>query len=1064
MAINERLIHTAAEAAEATGTGNQQEGLILHLDANDVDSYDGGGSTWYDITNHEYTPSTNVSEHFNTVLYSATTNSLPVTGVGFQPDLIWLKSRDNSYHHSLYDSVRGAGGYAMQSSSKIPASNTAGINGLTSFDSDGFTLAAKTASVSDNSNFTAGSDAVAWCFKAGGAPTVSNPYMIDGTGYSTLSAAGLADDGDLDLNKASINTKLGFGIYNFDPNNVSGETASFEHGLGATPELVITKSVSGTFHWWTFTNQIDGSWDYLKLNDTDAKSNDTITSGAFADATTMRFAYGFTGNSSDHIAYAFTSKRGVSKVGSYEGSSSSVEVNTGFKPAFVMIKNADVAGDPWVMLDAKRPGDSGVRSYLYPSDNYAESTGGGNRTGITFNANGFSLDDADSHSVNENGKTFVYLAIAEKNPDTLATRSDFTEGTVTSGPEIELKANNYSGSGNWLNTGDGSGMDGTITGATYTNDSDSDYFSFDGSNDKISLGTSATKQLPMTVEAWLNPTTTNNATYYSNYDGSAVKGFYMRVQSDGTFLVDAYNGSGSNRTLLNNTSGSIKDNVWSHVVVTFSTSKVKLYVDGTLTDEVSTHSNGIGFTSSFDTTLGVRGTNSDWYQGKIAQVRVYDSELSHSDIYTNYNATKGLYKYGNLELHLDPASYSGSGTTWTADVGNDGTITGASYDQELGDWFNFDGNDKVTISHDSGYDLSTAFTVECWVNRADNTERYIFTKQGGSGSYGWFLQYHPNSAYGYSFGIYTTANSHYTAKTTTSGAANTNEWTHLVGVIDGSNMHLYQNGELMQTTAISGTLSDSDSADLRMGVYANDTGFWNGKIGQARIYQSALAADEVMQNYQFTKNEYTNGYNGTISSATWDDGSSETDTPGYFSFNGSASVTTTLDLTSGYITTDGGYTLLAWFRLASSPNALNAIFGDANIVFGVGGGDVTGSYSDESLWLYQSSPYVSHWGREGQGVYADQEWHHIALTVIGTSTSNKLFYVDGALESMTAQAGQSEPWAFTDLRIGNTGTSSSYNLKGDIAEVKVFDRVLPLSEIKAEFNLRCEEFGLTKLT
>ena len=230
------------------------------------------------------------------------------------------------------------------------------------------------------------------------------------------------------------------------------------------------------------------------------------------------------------------------------------------------------------------------------------------------------------------------------------------------------------------------------------------------------------------------------------------------------------------------------------------------------------------------------------------------------------------------------------------------------------------------------------------------------------------------------------------------------------------------------------------------------------------MYSSALTADEVMQNYRFTKNDYTNGYNGTISSATWDDGSGETDTPGYFSFNGSASVTTTLDLTSGYVTTDGGYTLSAWFRLASSPNALNAIFGDANIVFGVGGGNVTGSYSNESLWLYQSSPYVSHWGNEGEGVYADQEWHHIALTVIGTSTTNKLFYVDGVLESMTAQAGQSEPWTFTDLRIGNTGTSSSYNLKGDIAEVKVFDRVLPLSEIKTEFNLRCEEFGLTKLT
>ena len=68
MAINERLVHTASAAA--AGSGNQEEGLILHLDANDVDSYDGDGSEWVDIANHEYKPTTNVSEHFNTVIWS----------------------------------------------------------------------------------------------------------------------------------------------------------------------------------------------------------------------------------------------------------------------------------------------------------------------------------------------------------------------------------------------------------------------------------------------------------------------------------------------------------------------------------------------------------------------------------------------------------------------------------------------------------------------------------------------------------------------------------------------------------------------------------------------------------------------------------------------------------------------------------------------------------------------------------------------------------------------------------------------------------------------------------
>ena len=103
--INKQLINLSSPASSG---GNQEEGLILHLDANDVDSYDGDGSEWVDITNHEYTPATNVSEHFNTVLYSPSSSGITaITGVGFQPDLVWTKNRDSSWYHQLVDSVRG---------------------------------------------------------------------------------------------------------------------------------------------------------------------------------------------------------------------------------------------------------------------------------------------------------------------------------------------------------------------------------------------------------------------------------------------------------------------------------------------------------------------------------------------------------------------------------------------------------------------------------------------------------------------------------------------------------------------------------------------------------------------------------------------------------------------------------------------------------------------------------------------------------------------------------------------------------------------------------------------
>jgi hypothetical protein len=80
MAINERLVHTASAAG--AGTASAEQNLILHLDANDVDSYDGDGSVWYDISEHDVTiplssdDSDNLKIHYN----PSDTNSYSGTG------------------------------------------------------------------------------------------------------------------------------------------------------------------------------------------------------------------------------------------------------------------------------------------------------------------------------------------------------------------------------------------------------------------------------------------------------------------------------------------------------------------------------------------------------------------------------------------------------------------------------------------------------------------------------------------------------------------------------------------------------------------------------------------------------------------------------------------------------------------------------------------------------------------------------------------------------------------------------------------------------------------------
>lgn len=348
-----------------------------------------------------YSP--NARKHFFAKTYSGTGAINAITGVGFKPDMVWIKNRDGVENHYLVDSLRGKNGSTVFENVYPNLTNAqANDNAVTSLDSDGFTLAA-----SGNGNVS-GQNNVAWCFKAGGEPTSSTPYMVDGTGYSTLAASPFADDGDLDLHEASINKKLGFGIYRFNPSVTSGETNSFDHGLDKTPELVITKSVSHTYNWWTWTNKIDGSWDYLRLNGTHAKTNDTYTTGAFADSTKMRWAYTFMGVSSEHVAYAFHSVDGISKIGSYTGASGKEVTGLGFQPSFLMIKRTDASGNSWLMVDNQRTESNGNLSELFAD---TQSKEGGTGYDIDLDADGFTLNTTTSNA-NSVGATYIYLAIA----------------------------------------------------------------------------------------------------------------------------------------------------------------------------------------------------------------------------------------------------------------------------------------------------------------------------------------------------------------------------------------------------------------------------------------------------------------------------------------------------------------------------------------------------------------------------------------------------------------------------------------------------------------------------
>jgi len=275
------------------------------LDGNANDSVGSYNGTWSGTAAY--------SDPAEPFAYNGTPTNVNFLGMAFQPDLVWIKQRDNTRSHRLTDSVRGANKIILSNDTSQELTRTDEIG---SFDSNGFTIGANVG-VNDNTG-----DYVAWCFKGGGS---AGTYNIDGTGYATLGAAGLSITGingcSPTFTGCSVNSESGFGIYEIDPNfTASSHRADFAHGLKSTPQLIFAKVIDGTGgNWWAFTNAIDGSWDRGKLQTTDAFIDDTLTGADIATDTLIRIEDAFISTASRVLFYAFASVDGYQKVGTSKG-------------------------------------------------------------------------------------------------------------------------------------------------------------------------------------------------------------------------------------------------------------------------------------------------------------------------------------------------------------------------------------------------------------------------------------------------------------------------------------------------------------------------------------------------------------------------------------------------------------------------------------------------------------------------------------------------------------------------------------------------------------------------
>jgi len=324
-----------------------------------------------------YTTIDDPEAYFQTVLYTGNGGTQSITLGGttdMQPDLVWIKERDATDFHVVGDAVRGTSKQLYFNDVQVENTNTSSV---TAFNSDGFSLGDRGDVNQSSSSY------VAWCFKES---ATSGFDIVTYTGNGT-------DDTDI------------------------------SHNLSAVPKMIIVKNRDAADAWQVYhgANTSAPETDYLVLNDTavtadaaDRWSDEAPTSSVF----TLGDGDEVNTNTENYIAYCFAEKQGFSKFGSYTGNgvssggaqSGGPFINLGFRPAFLMIKEASgTAGQGWMIFDNTRSTFNRVDHELQANSNAVETTGS---HWVDFYSNGFNTR-TNGAAINRSGSTHIYMAFAE---------------------------------------------------------------------------------------------------------------------------------------------------------------------------------------------------------------------------------------------------------------------------------------------------------------------------------------------------------------------------------------------------------------------------------------------------------------------------------------------------------------------------------------------------------------------------------------------------------------------------------------------------------------------------
>ena len=849
----------------------------------------------------------------------------------------------------------------------------------------------------------------------------------------------------------SANNDLGFSIVKY-----TGTTGADDvgHGLDVAPDLVIAKTLDSSdsnSNWIAYASPLSGQRGIL--NGTQSFSASTTHFRADPDSAVLKLSSDSSSNvnrsGDEHIAYCFASKRGVSKVGSYTGTGAAGnKVYTGFEPAFVMVKSTSFA-ERWAIYDNKRSVNDPRSKVLAADRNDAEIDT--IYYNIDFDRDGFTVNGTANFS-NKSGESFIYYAVAkDTNAGSLTPSTDGTEietDLIFDPTKVNYYGNYAFEQNNTVWRGNSSKSNGQNEGEVYVNN----YFE-SGDTGKYYF---EVKCLESSGHGGLGFT---DPTKYTGGDGASQTSFrnnQLWGLSAGGIQTGGY---ASITTFANSTNNT---NEVTAIAIDVATRKV--WMGRVLSGSITWYNSGDP--SGGTNPLVTLPSNYNIYQplafdgswsGSSARYAFWKihTEAEASSLPTGFSYMTGAIKNADLELHLDAGVVDSTSSNWQDLSSNDytATFTGITYDEELGNSYNFVGGSSEVLLNDGGSLTNNAnFTVEMWLNSTDNSNYQEFW--GSMNNAGGARQVYARMGIDDKIEItaYSTNNSNdYRQVKTTSvvGSKIYGKWTHLSIVMSSQKITgIYINGESEPITTTSGDshlMHLTSTTNFGIGGWQNTgTGVsFNGDIGQVRMYHSALTQDQIRQNYNFTKPSYPNGFDAALTNMS----SSDFDpSDGHFTF----SADNDRMQTSFQPNVTVPFTASVWVKRNSGNSGYKTVIDYTQNASPYNGFGISHSGTGDYGMAINGGTDVTI-GPETSG------FDHLVFVYNG-GTSCKT-YINGVGTTRTLNNAIAQPNTSTNFVVGNSYVSTWSSSRMDVSDVKFYDRALTDDEVTAQHGIGYNGIG-----